>query len=260
MSMLSPGSLLYEIGKAEISVQSKRSFKQLSLLDLLEKEDEDLLFNSSENLREYRVVLETMLDQFNLELDELFNLDEKQRKKPLQAINRRLTELNVILNPKDKDLHFSRIDIPNSNRHFNNQGQIEFVRKKSLLYLGLQREIFRRAKASYKDCLKSCSPSNKGRRSKSSKSQLALPFPETSKRLQWDLEKSKLVELLASLDLTDAFGKNTSRKEIWQYFESVLGISLKNAESSLNQMKHRKVSTSKYLDELKDQFNQFMDK
>jgi hypothetical protein len=83
-------------------------------------------------------------------------------------------------------------------------------------------------------------------------------FPSSS-NLSWKLETSKLVELTAALSECNAFGEGVTRTEMWKFFSTTFNVSLTNAEKVLSQMKYRKNTPTRFLEELQDRFEHHMD-
>lgn len=84
-------------------------------------------------------------------------------------------------------------------------------------------------------------------------------FPSSS-NLSWKLETSKLVELTAALSECNAFGEGVTRKDMWEFFSTTFHVSLTNAEKVLSQMKYRKNTPTRFLEELQDRFELHMDR
>lgn len=259
--MLNLWSLLEELARAEITIKSRRSKAQRSLLDLLEKEDNELMFNASETIAAYQGKLFLLYTSFKRELGELALLEHNEQKSIVDDIGDRISELNLLLNPKDADLLLARLSIPANTRLLDDEYRLNFVRKKSLKYFGVQREILRMSKNSYKSYMKLHFPTTKKSKVKKLKNQQQLEFEIPYLfQPQWKLETSKLVELIAALAEVDAFGKETHRKDLWTYFGTQFNMPLSNAERLLSQMKYRKSEPAKFLDELCVEFREMMDK
>lgn len=259
--MLETGDLLHELGRADITIKSKRSKKEICIFDLLEQEDEDFWFNDCENVRSYHNKLKHLHCKFKADLKTTMLIEEADQISLLDRINYKMVELQVMLNPKDEHFLFSRLNLPPNPRFYNDEERIKRIHFKCQQYFGIQREVHRMTKNTFKVFLKrnfmSVKPA-KGKKKKN-KHQLELPMTQSGK-LMWELEPVKLIELIAALSQVKAFGKNTTRKDIYDFFEREFDVPLKNAESSLHQMKMRKSSPIRFLNELTEQLTEYMDK
>lgn len=257
--ILENGDLLYELGRADITIQSKRTKKELCLFDLLENETNDFCFNDCENIHSFQNQLKVLHCNFKADLKRIILLDQNEQLSLIDRINHRMGELQVLLNPKYDSFLYSRLRLQKHPKFYSEEENLKQLHLKCSQYFGIQREVHRMSKNSYKVFLKKNSLTNKqvkGKKKKN-KAQLELPIQEFRK-LNWDLQPVKLIELLAALSQMNAFGRNITKKEVYAYFQKEFDVSLKNAESSLHQMKYRNDSPVRFLDELKQAFLEMM--
>lgn len=250
-----------ELSKAEISVRTKGTRKTLSLLDLLDDNELDIQFNGCDTVSIYR---DTVMIQYSFFKDDLGRLayeDSTTIYHTVRYIKSLISEVSMLLNPLNDDLIFSHVLIPRNPRFISDLYQINILQKKTLTYLGVQREILRLIKSSLKTFSKTYAPYAVVSYSKRSiPGQHSLFTTPTCPKIPWKSETTKLVELVAALSESKVFGEEVSRKDLWNHFEHVFDVSLQNAEKSLSQMKYRKIQQARFLDDLKDRFVHLMDK
>lgn len=250
-----------ELSKAEITLRTKGSRKTLSLLDLLDDNELDIQFNGCDTVSMYRDFAMIQYSFFKDDLGRLAREDTTTIYHTVRCIKSLIREVSMLLNPLNDDLVFSHVVIPRNPRFITDLYQINILRKKTLTYLGVQREILRLVKGSLKTFSKTYAP-----RAIVSYGKRPIPGQHTLfatsnyPKIPWKSETTKLVELVAALSESKVFGEEVSRKDLWNHFELVFDVSLQNAEKSLSQMKCRKIQQARFLDDLKDRFVHLMDK
>ncbi|MHB1277449.1 MAG: RteC domain-containing protein [Bacteroidia bacterium] len=163
----------------------------------------------------------------------------------------KIDEADILINPRDKDLVFARITFLGSSRLALTKPQIDLLKSILINYVQVQRSYLKLIKGTTKNIASFYAPELVLRYGKRKiKGQHTLFPPNAAKSLSWQSETIKLVELGAALAATKAFGPEVSRKQVWDFLSSSMSCPLDKAEQALSQMKHRKNSQLKFLDEM----------
>jgi len=118
-----------ELHTAEISFKSKHPIKEYSMLDL-EDTDVNFLFNSSNSLANYRQRVIGLHQKFKVELDRLKSESASMQGDIVRIIKSRITELNILLNPKNEEIQYARINLPRYSQKTDNTGNLDCLKKK----------------------------------------------------------------------------------------------------------------------------------
>lgn len=250
-----------ELSKAEISVRTRNSRKSICLLDLLDDNELDILFNGCDSIAMYHRQAMNEYNRFKEKLSALTLEHLDVITTSVQIVKSRMKEVSVLLNPIDQELVYTRVVLPKTPRFISDEYQIKVIKNRVQPYLGIQREILRLTKSHLKAFSKEYVPGTVVKYGKRKiPGQHTLFAPSLSPVLPWKAESTKLVELVAALSEAKVFGEEVTRKELWKYFSSVFDVSMEHAEKSLSQMKYRKSQPARFLDDMRDRFVNLMEK
>lgn len=261
--MTTPDSLkavFDELTRTDVNFKSRIVKKRLSLLS---NDDQiDFIYNDCQSIEELSQKLDTLYGVFKLELSTIARTAEKKLvHDAFFHVKIRISEAEIFLNPKDKDLVFARITYSGNNRQVPDTYQIDIIKRILINYVQVQRSYLKLIKSQSKNLAKHYAPEFVTRYGKRRlKGQQTLFPPIISNSLSWQSETVKLVELGAALAETQVFGPDTTRKDIYEYLAFVMNCPLDNAEQALSQMKHRKNSQTKFMDEMTVALRDLLDK
>jgi len=123
-------AILMELSSAEIIVKAQQNKKPQNLLDLLENDELDVLFNGADSLSQYKEVLSRLYERFKMELAELVQSCRDTFLDVLRQIKAKLSELYVLHNPKDQDLLLAHVVFKRNPRFVTQDYQLALIKKK----------------------------------------------------------------------------------------------------------------------------------
>lgn len=130
MNMKNIMGMLDELSVATISAPSSRSRRVISLMDLLDENNINFQFNNCDSIAIYKAHLLKMYDLFKIEMAVLSTVDKLIIIETLHQIKTRISEISVLLNPKNDDLLYAHVCIPKSKRILRDQNQAPLLKKK----------------------------------------------------------------------------------------------------------------------------------
>lgn len=88
-----------------------------------------------------------------------------------------------------------------------------------------------------------------------------IKLPELKNHYNWTGSDTALLELVTALYHSDCIerrdGKTASRKELIDYFQSILGVEIKDVEGKLTRATNRKINRTPFLDNLRVAFESY---
>lgn len=122
--------ILNELGKAEITVKASQSKKPQNLLELIDNDDLDVIFNGYRSLAMYKDALLKLFNQLKAELADLVINCKKSFLECAKEIRSKLTELNILLNPKDEEVLLAHIEFNRHPRFVTEEYHLDIIKKK----------------------------------------------------------------------------------------------------------------------------------
>ncbi|GGH64711.1 RteC domain-containing protein [Phaeocystidibacter marisrubri] len=244
-------AIFEELRRSEVSFVEDRDSLDSGVYQLFEADTRGVSFNGFDSLSEYFQHLLNLYSQFKAALSDVLDSGVKKAKNTLRYIKGLIGEIQILLNPRNEDLLLARVDIKSTSKIATRpRGLLAGI----LRFIDAQREALRLVKS----CVKSI---------KDTKWPYVSVMPpdgqysglNDSSLLNWKGKQSELIELIAALHELRLFGEDVSRKQLWEFFSSVFGVALHNAEKSLHQMKYRKLGNAKFLSRLVQKFDEMMD-
>lgn len=123
-------AILTELSKAEITVKARQNKKPQNLLDLLDNDDLDVFFNGYQNLSDYKEVLLRLYNCFKIEITELARGCKEAFVEVLRQIKSKLSELTIILNPKEEEILLAHVEFKRNPRFVTEDYQLSLIKKK----------------------------------------------------------------------------------------------------------------------------------
>jgi len=123
-------TLLTELSKAEITIKARQSKKPKNLLELLDNDDLDVIFNGYQSLGEYKQALLKLFNQLKAELGDLVINCKKSFLECTKEIRSKLSELNILLNPKDEEVLLAHIEFNRHPRFVTEEYHLDLIKKK----------------------------------------------------------------------------------------------------------------------------------
>ena len=122
--------VLDELCVASISTPSSRSRRVISLMDLLDENDIYFQFNNCDTIATYKAQTMKLYALFKTEMAVLASEDSAMIIETLHQIKTRISEISVLLNPKNNDLLYAHVSIPRSKHILRDRDQTELLKKK----------------------------------------------------------------------------------------------------------------------------------
>jgi hypothetical protein len=123
-------AILTELSKAEITVKARQNKKPQNLLDLLDNDDLDVLFNGYQNLSEYKEALLILYNSFKIEITELARDCKEAFIEGLRRIKSKLSELTILLNPSEEEILLAHVAFKRNPRFVTEDYQLILIKKK----------------------------------------------------------------------------------------------------------------------------------
>jgi hypothetical protein len=119
-----------ELTIADITIKTSKSKKPENLLELLENNELEVLFNGYNSIGSYKEALMLTFHNFKKELAELDTSKYEQLQSTIQEIKNNLYEVHVLLNPKDEDLLLAHVVFQRHPRFVHEEHQLNIIKKK----------------------------------------------------------------------------------------------------------------------------------
>lgn len=123
-------TLLAELSRAEITIKIRQSKKPQNLLELLDNDDLDVHFNGYPSLSAYKEGLLRLYECFKVEMADVAIASKEAFLERLKQIKSKLSELTIMLNPKDQDILLAHVVFKRSPRFATEDYQMSLIKKK----------------------------------------------------------------------------------------------------------------------------------
>lgn len=250
--------IINELNRSEVSISNRKKTQPLSLVDIEYHPEDRVQFNGFYSVVEYQQHLMNAHESFKHLLQQLEGYEFTKTCEIMRLLKMKIDELATLFDPAHDELRFVPVVMNQTIRLLDQEDYLERVKKKTTLFLEVKYQAVRIFKKSFKTYYEYYIPKQLRQRRKKSLDQLTADINEQDVKLEWRKGATALGELIFALHRAEAFGKGVPRSDITAWFSKHLNISLKNIEGLMSQAKARKIQRVRFLNELSEEFESFL--